>query len=629
MTKLAINAPLIVILHSGERVPENLSTGFSNKQIRIMNVQPIFAEIIKLLQKKPDAFLFTNSIDLNYLKELRNQLGKKLLPAHFPVFSINRISEVIISQNIGPGSLEIHSFIDAETCLEKAEAYHLKKVTTATHLSWATFFMLATILYFSLRAAKLFIPIGAFEFQVESFKNNDSAEISLRLSGPISSIKDRLILLEKFTSSPDFFFLPYDLSTFLISRKNECQKYLLLTQELLQLPPLSGLKSFNEIQANLKSITQLKTLFPKKWESTEAWFFLSNNEIQNTQLYNEVIDFKMSFQKRYETYVQLELFSTDQSPKDFDPVPWLVQANIYIEESWPDLKSMALGTNLAEVLEMRLANYRNTEKIRHLKSSIQFLSPPRNSSLQDYFFETDDAKLAFETLEKNSPDWRNLQKQLTPLQKDIIESLAKTLKQKIYDLCRPLIYEILGDQKTWQISCNKLLTNPKIIRISKFLIPLEFYSSGFSPDPLNDLITFLKQDIHLIKTNKITLKIDEKIFALLPDSPVLKISFANNNGTNTEFNAPLLPEKVNPLQFSCILNLNTTYKLHQKVRAELSLIENYFLLWEKPLLEPFGWTVMKTPANLLLGNEVLNLGKKVELSFEPPLPLIPELLLTR
>jgi len=615
-----------MILHNANTDLEAIQPLFAEKHVRFETAFLDESGIKKLVYC--DGVIFLGQPIPTMLIMLREILGRRLLPSKFPVF-LNSETTVPIPNNQGLGSLDIISGYDSEKCNDKATGYRSRKASTGSYLGWATLLLMFVLFFLGLKGAKVFLPSSELETQVENLKVNDPTDIYLRLLGPTSKLKERLALFNKLASHPDFYFLPLDLSMFLISRRNETQSYLDRVQALLEIPFTLKVYTVAEIEATLLKISQLKDRFPKKWETTEAWAFLLNKETLNQELLKELLAFYADFNKRNDVFNHLSGFSEKQKLKGFDWKPWMETTAVFLQDPWPTSSYFALSTNIPEILEMRLADYRNREKIRILKSSIQFLTSPRNSSLQDFLFKTDDAKLAFETLEKNSPDWRNLQKQLTPLQKDVIESLAKTLKQKVYDLCTPLIYEILGDQKTWQSSCNKLLTNPKIISISNFLIPLEFYSSGFTTDPLNHLITFLKQEVHLIKTNKINLKIDEKIFAMLPDSPALKISFINNNGENTEFNAKLLPEKDNPLQFSCILNLNTVYKLNQKVRAELSLNENYLLLWEKPLLEPFGWTVMKTPAKLLLGNEVLNLGKMVELSFEPPLPLIPELLLNR
>ncbi|MEI6685095.1 MAG: hypothetical protein WCN64_03080, partial [Planctomycetota bacterium] len=262
-------SPLIMILHDAVTDCEALRTQLIEKNARVETATLDESGIKKLVYCNCDALILQGEPTQAMLVLLREMLGRRLLPESFPVFA-NSETKLLIANNHGLGSLNIINTFEPDNYLNIATQYQSKKATTGSFLGWATVVLMFVLLFLGLKGAKVFLPTSELETQVEKLKTNDPSDIYLRLIGPTPKLKDRLVLFDNLNSHPDFYFLPLDLSMYLISRRNEIKNYLDRVDALLTIPATPKVATIAEIEATLSKITQLKDRFPKKWETTEA-----------------------------------------------------------------------------------------------------------------------------------------------------------------------------------------------------------------------------------------------------------------------------------------------------------------------------------------------------------------------
>ncbi len=379
MSQIDRSPPLIIILHDAGTDCEALRTLLIEKNARVETAPLDESGIKKLVYCNGDGLILLGEPTPTMLVLLREMLGRRLLPESFPVFH-NSETKLLIANNHGLGSLNIINSFEPDNCLDIATQYQSKKTATGSYLGWATVVLMFVLLFLGLKGARVFLPAGELETQVEKLKTNDPSDIYLRLLGPVPKLKDRLVLFDNLNSHPDFYFLPLDLSMYLISRRNEIKNYLDRFDALLTIPATFKVVSIAETQTTLLKITQLKDRFPKKWETTEAYVFLLNKENFNQQLLNDLHTFQSDFNKRNDAFNSLSLFSDKQKLKDFDWKPWQENADAFLTDAWPDSSSVALATHIPEILEMRLADHRNRQKIRILQSALHYLSIPGDIS---------------------------------------------------------------------------------------------------------------------------------------------------------------------------------------------------------------------------------------------------------
>ena len=558
---------------------------------------------------------------------LREMLGRSLLPSNFPVF-LNSETTVSIPNNQGLGSLDILSGYDKEKCIDKATGYRSRKVSTGSSLGWATLLLMSMIFFLGIKGAKIFLPPGELETQVENLKINDPSDVYLRLLGPTSKLKERLQLFNKLSSHPDFYFLPLDLSMFLISKRNETQSYLDRVEALLEIPSTLKIYTIEEIEATLLKISQLKDRFPKKWETTEAWVFLLNKELFNQQLRNELLTFYADFKKRNDEFDQLSAFSEKQRVMGFDWKPWMRKAEIFLEDPWPTASYFALSTNIPEILEMRLADYRNREKIRTLNALLIYLSNLSDIRFQDFLFHSDLYKKSVKILEKEIPNWQNnlSLSNFPQAQKEVLQALAFNYHEQIISLLRARILSILGNQKSWPDTKSKIINEPVLKDLALFLQPISLLASSPETKPVDSLISFLSSDSLPLKFNSVKIKCNDGIIPLLTEKPILVITFENISGITKEFSTNLmLSSDKNVLQGSDV-GIDYAYKWFDKVKAEIKLKDGLKLVWDKPQLDIFGWSSLLVDGQVVGSSTTAEKLTPISLIFEPALMALPSLL---
>jgi hypothetical protein len=561
---------------------------------------------------------------------LREMLGRRLLPESFPVF-YNSGTKLLIANNHGLGSLNIINNFEPDNCLNIATQYQSKKAKTGSFLGWATVALMFVLLFLGLKGAKVFLPAGELETQVEKLKNNDPSDIYLRLLGPTPKLKDRLVLFDNLSSHPDFYFLPLDLSMYLISRCNEIKNYLDRVDALLTIPATPKVTTISEIEATLSKIAQLKDRFPKKWETTEAYVFLLNKETLNQELHKEILAFYADFNRRTTSFNRLSTFPEKQMIKGFDWKSWQENVDTFLTDTWPDSSSVALATNIPEILEMRLADHRNREKIRTLKSALRYLAIPGDIPLQDFLFKTELPLKMFQQFEKELPNWR---KDLAPAnfpqsQKEVLQTLASDLNNQIIPLLRTRILSMLGEQKTWPISKSKCLNDSMLSDLGLFIQPISLLASSVEPKPVDTLTSLLSKDAIQLKSNVVKIKLNEGLASLLTEKPVLNIIVENSSGTTTMFSAKLILTNDKVFLQGADLGLDYAYKWFDKVKAELGLKDGSKLVWDKSQIEMFGWNSLLVDSQLIGSSSSIEKLVPVTLIFEPALIAMPSLIDSR
>ena len=628
MSQIDRSPPLIIILHDAGTDREALRTLLIEKNARVETAPLDESGIKKLVYCNGDGLILLGEPTPTMLVLLREMLGRRLLPENFPVFH-NSETKLLIANNHGLGSLNIINSFEPDNCLDIATQYQSKKTATGSYLGWATVVLMFVLLFLGLKGARVFLPAGELETQVEKLKTNDPSDIYLRLLGPVPKLKDRLVLFDNLNSHPDFYFLPLDLSMYLISRRNEIKNYLDRFDALLTIPATFKVVSIAETQTTLLKITQLKDRFPKKWETTEAYVFLLNKENFNQQLLNDLHTFQSDFNKRNDAFNSLSLFSDKQKLKDFDWKPWQENADAFLTDAWPDSSSVALATHIPEILEMRLADHRNRQKIRILQSALHYLSIPGDILLQDFLFKTDLPTKMLLRLSKELPNWRN---DLAPAnfpqsQKEVLQTLASDLNNQIISVLRSRILSLLADQKNWPISKSKIINDPMLTELGLFIQPISFLASALEPNPVETLTSLLSKDAIQLKSNVVKIKLNEGLASLLTEKPVLNITVENTSGTTTMFSAKLILTQDKKFLQGADLGLDYAYKWFDKVKAELELKDGSKLVWDKPQIEMFGWSSLLVDSQLIGSSTSIEKLVPVTLIFEPALIAMPSLLI--
>ena len=628
MSQIDRSPPLIIILHDAGTDCEALRTLLIEKNARVETAPLDESGIKKLVYCNGDGLILLGEPTPTMLVLLREMLGRRLLPENFPVFH-NSETKLLIANNHGLGSINIINSFEPDNCLDIATQYQSKKTATGSYLGWATVVLMFVLLFLGLKGARVFLPAGELETQVEKLKTNDPSDIYLRLLGPVPKLKDRLVLFDNLNSHPDFYFLPLDLSMYLISRRNEIKNYLDRFDALLTIPATFKVVSIAETQATLLKITQLKDRFPKKWETTEAYVFLLNKENFNQQLLNDLHTFQSDFNKRNDAFNSLSLFSDKQKLKDFDWKPWQENADAFLTDAWPDSSSVALATHIPEILEMRLADHRNRQKIRILQSALHYLSIPGDTLLQDFLFKTDLPTKMLLRLSKELPNWRNdlLLSNLSQSQKEVLQTLASDLNNQIISVLRSRILSLLADQKNWPISKSKIINDPMLTELGLFIQPISFLASALEPNPVETLTSLLSKDAIQLKSNVVKIKLNEGLASLLTEKPVLNITVENTSGTTTMFSAKLILTQDKKFLQGADLGLDYAYKWFDKVKAELELKDGSKLVWDKPQIEMFGWSSLLVDGQLIGSSTSIEKLVPVTLIFEPALIAMPSLLI--
>ena len=628
MSQIDRSPPLIIILHDGGTDCVALRTLLIEKNTRVETAPLDESGIKKLVYCNGDGLILLGEPTPTMLVLLREMLGRRLLPENFPVFH-NSETKLLIANNHGLGSLNIINSFEPDNCVDIATQYQSKKTATGSYLGWATVVLMFVLLFLGLKGARVFLPSGELETQVEKLKANDPSDIYLRLLGPVPKLKDRLVLFDNLNSHPDFYFLPLDLSMYLISRRNEIKNYLDRFDALLTIPATFKVVSIAETQTTLLKITQLKDRFPKKWETTEAYVFLLNKENFNQQLLNDLHTFQSDFNKRNDAFNSLSLFSDKQKLKDFDWKPWQENADAFLTDAWPDSSSIALATHIPEILEMRLADHRNRQKIRILQSALHYLSIPGDTLLQDFLFKTDLPTKMLLRLSKELPNWRNdlLLSNLSQSQKEVLQTLASDLNNQIISVLRTRILSLLADQKTWPISKSKIINDPMLTELGLFIQPISFLASALEPNPVETLTSLLSKDAIQLKSNVVKIKLNEGLASLLTEKPVLNITVENTSGTTTMFSAKLILTQDKKFLQGADLGLDYAYKWFDKIKAELELKDGSKLVWDKPQIEMFGWSSLLVDGQLIGSSTSIEKLVPVTLIFEPALIAMPSLLI--
>ena len=617
-----------MILHDAGTDCEALRNLLVEKNARVEIATLDESGLKKLVYCNSDGLILLGEPTQKMLVQLRDMLGRRLLPESFPVF-YNSKTKLLIANNHGLGSLNIINTFEPDNCLDIATHYQSKKTVTGSYLGWATVALMFVLLFLGLKGAKVFLPAGELETQVEKLKVNDPSDIYLRLLGPTPKLKDRLVLFDNLSSHPDFYFLPLDLSMYLISRRNEIKNYLDRVDALLTIPATPKVATIGEIEATLSKIAQLKDRFPKKWETTEAYVFLLNKETLNQELHKELLAFYANFNRRTTSFNHLSTFPEKQMIKGFDWKSWQENVDTFLTDTWPDSSSVALATNIPEILEMRLADHRNREKIRILKFALRYLTIPGDILLQDFLFKTDLPTKMLQRLSKELPNWR---KDLASVnfpqsQQDVLHTLAFDLNNQIIPLLRTRILSMLGEQKTWPISKSKCLNDSMLSDLGLFIQPISLLASSVEPKPVDTLTSLLSKDAIQLKSNVVKIKLNEGLASLLTEKPVLNITVENSSGTTTMLSAKLILTNDKVFLQGADLGLDYAYRWFDKVKAELELKDGSKLVWDKSQIEMFGWSSLLVDSQLIGSSSSIEKLVPVTLIFEPALIAMPSLLI--
>ena len=617
-----------MILHDAGTDCEALRNLLVEKNARVEIATLDESGLKKLVYCNSDGLILLGEPTQKMLVLLREMLGRRLLPESFPVF-YNSKTKLLIANNHGLGSLNIINTFEPDNCLDIATQYQSKKTATGSYLGWATVALIFVLLFLGLKGAKVFLPAGELETQVEKLKVNDPSDIYLRLLGPTPKLKDRLVLFDNLNSHPDFYFLPLDLSMYLISRRNEIKNYLDRVDALLTIPATPKVTTISEIEATLSKIAQLKDRFPKKWETTEAYVFLLNKETLNQQLHKELLAFYADFNGRTTSFNHLSTFPEKQMIKGFDWKSWQENVDTFLTDTWPDSSSVALATNIPEILEMRLADHRNREKIRILKFALRYLTIPGDILLQDFLFKTDLPTKMLQRLSKELPNWRKdlASVNFPQTQQDVLHTLAFDLNNQIIPLLRTRILSMLGEQKTWPISKSKCLNDSMLSDLGLFIQPISLLASSVEPKPVDTLTSLLSKDAIQLKSNVVKIKLNEGLASLLTEKPVLNITVENSSGTTTMLSAKLILTNDKVFLQGADLGLDYAYKWFDKVKAELELKDGSKLVWDKSQIEMFGWSSLLVDSQLIGSSSSIEKLVPVTLIFEPALIAMPSLLI--
>ena len=621
-------SPLIMILHDAGTDCEALRNLLVEKNARVEIATLDESGLKKLVYCNSDGLILLGEPTQKILVLLREMLGRRLLPESFPVF-YNSKTKLLIANNHGLGSLNIINTFEPDNCLDIATQYQSKKTATGSYLGWATVALIFVLLFLGLKGAKVFLPAGELETQVEKLKVNDPSDIYLRLLGPTPKLKDRLVLFDNLNSHPDFYFLPLDLSMYLISRRNEIKNYLDRVDALLTIPATPKVATIGEIEATLSKIAQLKDRFPKKWETTEAYVFLLNKETLNQELHKELLAFYADFNRRTTSFNHLSTFPEKQMIKGFDWKSWQENVDTFLTDTWPDSSSVALATNIPEILEMRLADHRNREKIRILKFALRYLTIPGDILLQDFLFKTDLPTKMLQRLSKELPNWRKdlASVNFPQTQQDVLHTLAFDLNNQIIPLLRTRILSMLGEQKTWPISKSKCLNDSMFSDLGLFIQPISLLASSVEPKPVDTLTSLLSKDAIQLKSNVVKIKLNEGLASLLTEKPVLNITVENSSGTTTMLSAKLILTNDKVFLQGADLGLDYAYRWFDKVKAELELKDGSKLVWDKSQIEMFGWSSLLVDSQLIGSSSSIEKLVPVTLIFEPALIAMPSLLI--
>ena len=617
-----------MILHDADVDCAALRTLLVEKNAVVQTAPLDESGIKKLVYCNSDGLILLGEPTQTMLVLLREMLGRRLLPENFPVFH-NSETKLLIANNHGLGSLNIINTFETANCLNIATQYQSKKAVTGSFLGWATVVLMFVLLFLGLKGAKVFLPAGELETQVEKLKTNDPSDIYLRLLGPTPKLKDRLVQFDNLNSHPDFYYLPLDLSMYLISRRNEIKNYLDRVDALLTIPATPKVTTISEIEATLAKIAQLKDRFPKKWETTEAYVFLLNKENLNQQLHKELLAFYADFNKRTISFNHLSTFPEKQKIKGFDWKYWQETADTFLKDTWPDSSSVALATNIPEILEMRLADHRNREKIRILKSALLYLAIPGDIQLQDFLFKPELPLKMFQQFEKELPNWRKdlALANFPQSQQDVLNSLAFDLNNQIITLLRTRILSMLGEQKTWPISKSKCLNDSVLSDLGLFIQPISLLASSVELKPVETLTSLLSKDAIQLKSNAVKIKLNEALALLLMEKPVLNIIVENTSGTTTMFSVKLILTQDKIFLQGADLGLDFDYRWFDKIKAELELKDGLKLVWDKPQIEMFGWSSLLVEGQLIGSSTTIEKLVPVTLIFEPALIAMPSLLI--
>ena len=617
-----------MILHDAGTDCEALRNLLVEKNARVEIATLDESGLKKLVYCNSDGLILLGEPTQKMLVLLREMLGRRLLPESFPVF-YNSKTKLLIANNHGLGSLNIINTFEPDNCLDIATHYQSKKTVTGSYLGWATVALMFVLLFLGLKGAKVFLPAGELETQVEKLKVNDPSDIYLRLLGPTPKLKDRLVLFDNLSSHPDFYFLPLDLSMYLISRRNEIKNYLDRVDALLTIPATPKVTTISEIEATLSKIAQLKDRFPKKWETTEAYVFLLNKETLNQELHKELLAFYADFNRRTTSFNHLSTFPEKQMIKGFDWKSWQENVDTFLTDTWPDSSSVALATNIPEILEMRLADHRNREKIRILKFALRYLTIPGDILLQDFLFKTDLPTKMLQRLSKELPNWRKdlASVNFPQTQQDVLHTLAFDLNNQIIPLLRTRILSMLGEQKTWPISKSKCLNDSMFSDLGLFIQPISLLASSVEPKPVDTLTSLLSKDAIQLKSNVVKIKLNEGLASLLTEKPVLNITVENSSGTTTMLSAKLILTNDKVFLQGADLGLDYAYRWFDKVKAELELKDGSKLVWDKSQIEMFGWSSLLVDSQLIGSSSSIEKLVPVTLIFEPALIAMPSLLI--
>ena len=115
-------SPLIMILHDTVTDCAALRTLLVEKNAVVQTATLDESGIKKLVYCNSDGLILLGEPTQKMLVQLRDMLGRRLLPESFPVF-YNSKTKLLIANNHGLGSLNIINTFEPDNCLDIATQY--------------------------------------------------------------------------------------------------------------------------------------------------------------------------------------------------------------------------------------------------------------------------------------------------------------------------------------------------------------------------------------------------------------------------------------------------------------------------------------------------------------------------
>lgn len=305
------------------------------------------------------------------LELLDNGLGQSFQPTGFPVFANASSCEIHPPMADTPW-IELIPSTDKYQIKKKVQDYNQKKESTHRWLAWGTLMMVAVLFYLGLKGAGLWLPWYSLELRVAKFLEQDDPRVEVRLAGSLDDLNTRKKELESLAKGVELALLPADLNYVLASRKQECEKYILLFGELTSQPSHQSFTQAGELEVFVKSWQSLGARFPKSWQNTSAYLYWQNRLKDAEEYQSAFLRFSSAYERRRG---QFRIFCTLEglpSEKDASLETWLGAQKMILMEPWCNEEPFLSQSRLSVVLEMRLFIHQKQKEMLHFLDWVKY-----------------------------------------------------------------------------------------------------------------------------------------------------------------------------------------------------------------------------------------------------------------